>query len=95
MLAFKIPLAISAAVAGAYVMPPSTNQMLLVAQAIFGICVSFARFVIFLEAAGPNRRDSRGASPRGNPSPGSTGAGARPRRPWRHASRRSLGSRIR
>jgi len=48
MLAYKIPLTISAAVLGAYAMPLSTNQMLLVAQAVFGICVCFALFMLVL-----------------------------------------------
>jgi hypothetical protein len=57
MLAYKIPLIISAAVVGAYTMPVGTNQMLLVAQAVLGIAVSFALFMVVLHAA--ERRDGR------------------------------------
>ena len=62
MLTYKIPLMISSAVVGAYAMPLSTNQMLLVAQAVFGICVSFALFLVVLYSAGQRggrRSDAR------------------------------------
>jgi hypothetical protein len=62
MLAYKIPLAISAAVAGAFAMPVSTNQMLLVAQAIFDICVSFALFIVVLHAAEHRKQDPSDAA---------------------------------
>jgi hypothetical protein len=58
MLGYKVPVMISSAVIGAYAMPLSTNRMLLVAQAVFGICVSFALFMVMLHAAG-HRGDRR------------------------------------
>ena len=69
MLAYKIPLVISAAVVGAYAMPVGTSQMLLVAQAVLGIAVSFALFMVVLHAAerrGGTRepRLPRGVTPR-------------------------------
>jgi hypothetical protein len=82
MFAIKIPLVISAAVAGAYSMPLSTNQMLLVAQAIFGICVSFALFMVVLRSVEHNPRDSREPA---HP----VGVGGRARRYWRRAGRYS------
>lgn len=51
MLAYKIPLTISAGVLGAYAIPPSTNEVLLLVQAVFGICVCFALFLLVLHAA--------------------------------------------
>jgi hypothetical protein len=66
MFAYKVPLFVSIAVVSAYVMPPSTNQALLVAQALFAVCVSFALFMLVLHAA--ERRHDRGGgrrAPRG------------------------------
>jgi len=62
MLAYKIPLTISAGVVGAYALPPSTNQLLLLAQAVFGICVCFALFLLLLHAA--EHRDPRRSRPK-------------------------------
>jgi len=52
MLAYKLPLTLSVAMFGAYAMPLSTNQVLLVGQALFGICVCFALFLLLLHTAG-------------------------------------------
>ena len=59
MLAWKLPLTLSAAMFGAYAMPLSTNQVLLVGQALFGICVCFALFLLLLQAA-EQRGDGQG-----------------------------------
>ena len=64
MLAYKLPLTLSVAMFGAYAMPLSTNQVLLVAQALFGICVCFSLFLLLLHAAGPRANgQDEGAEP--------------------------------
>lgn len=76
MLAYKLPVTLAAALFGAYAMPLSTNQMLLVGQALFGICVCFALFLLLLHAAGDGYDE--------DPESGSPGPGAprgRPDRP--------------
>ena len=62
MFAYKLPLTLSAALLGAYAMPLSTNQVLLVGQALFGICVCFALFLLLLHAAG-QQGDGRDEEP--------------------------------
>ena len=52
MLAYKLPLTLSVAMFGAYAMPLSTNQVLLIGQALFGIGVCFALFLLLLHTAG-------------------------------------------
>ena len=72
MLAYKLPLTLSAALFGAYAMPLSTNQVLLVGQALFGICVCFALFLLLLHAAGQDadgRDDEAEAGGRGPRAP--------------------------
>lgn len=81
MLAYKIPLTISAGVVGAYALPPSTNQLLLLAQAVFGICVCFSLFLLLLHAA--EHRDPRRSRPKSS-SRASRHPVARVRKP-RHA----------
>ena len=84
MLAYKIPLTISAGVLGAYAMPPSTNELLLLTQAVFGICVCFALFLLVLNAA--EQRHGRHARQK-TPARRSRRAGSRVRKAAQGGSR--------